>query len=235
MLDLASACATSRNLEILQASKYWGFDKMLDLKPKLQANTPLHRAIWRDSADNVRLLASLDVEKLLHKSVVERAWNGGSTALGLACRIGSLASLKALVEMGANVLRKEGPCRGPPVITAATHNQFACVEYLCDNKARINCKDMYGRTPLIMAVKNGHTRVASLILQRGADWNQADSSLNSALHYAAAFGWIDSLELLLGAGADLNAENIWKITPIQIAMLKNRKSCIKRLLEQPDV
>jgi len=33
----------------------------------------------------------------------------------------------------------------------------------------------------------------------------------------------------------LNAGNIWKITPIQIAMLKNRKACIKKLLEQPDV
>lgn len=90
---------------------------------------------------------------------------------------------------------------------------------------------MYGRTPLIMAVKAGHTRVASLILQRGADWNLGDNSLNTPLHYAAAFGWIDCLELLLKAGADINAENIWKITPIQIAMLKNRKQCIKRLLE----
>ena len=62
VLDLAAACATSKNLEVLQAHKYWGFEKMLELKPKLQANSPLHRAIWRDSADNVRLLVNLDVE-----------------------------------------------------------------------------------------------------------------------------------------------------------------------------
>lgn len=93
--------------------------------------------------------------------------------------------------------------------------------------------------------------MASLLLQRGALWNQADSSLNTPLHYAAGFGWIDCVNLLLATAkgrdaenvgkegftgkeeslAMLNAENAWKVTPINLAMMKNRRSCVKLLLE----
>jgi len=72
-----------------------------------------------------------------------------------------------------------------------------------------------------MAVRNGHAKIASLLLQRGAEWNHCDSSMNTPLHYAAAYGWLDCIELLLRVGADVNASNSWKITPINIAMLKN--------------
>lgn len=59
--------------------------------------------------------------------------------------------------------------------------------------------------------------------------------MNTPLHYAAAYGWIDCIELLLKAGADVNAQNSWKISPINIAMLKSHNGCVKRLLEEPNV
>jgi hypothetical protein len=43
------------------------------------------------------------------------------------------------------------------------------------------------------------------------------------------------MELLLKAGADINAENSWRVTPINIAMLKNHEGCVKKLLEHPEV
>ena len=45
--------------------------------------------------------------------------------------------------------------------------------------------------------------------------------MNTPLHYAAAYGWLGCMEELLKAGADVNAANSWKITPINIAMLLN--------------
>jgi ankyrin repeat protein len=33
----------------------------------------------------------------------------------------------------------------------------------------------------------------------------------------------------------VNAQNIWKVTPINIALLKNHTGCIKRLLMEPGV
>ena len=66
-------------------------------------------------------------------------------------------------------------------------------------------------------------------------WDQADSSSNYPLHYAAAFGWMDCIDLLLKVGADVNTPNSWKVTPINIAMLKNHYGCVKRLLEEENV
>lgn len=59
--------------------------------------------------------------------------------------------------------------------------------------------------------------------------------MNTPLHYAAAYGWLDCMELLLKTGADVNAQNSWKISPINIAMLKNHHGCVKRFLEEPNV
>jgi ankyrin repeat protein len=41
--------------------------------------------------------------------------------------------------------------------------------------------------------------------------------------------------MLIKAGADVNAENSWRMTPLGIAMLKNHIACVKRLLDEDDV
>ena len=64
---------------------------------------------------------------------------------------------------------------------------------------------------------------------------QEDSSSNTPLHYAAAYGWPECIKLLLKVGAEINAMNSWKVTPINIAMLKNHHGCVKSFLEYPEV
>ena len=86
-----------------------------------------------------------------------------------------------------------------------------------------------------MAVRNGHVKIASLLLQHGSEWNHCDSSQNSVLHYAAAFGWKECMDLLIEHGADLNKENMWRVTPICIAMLKNHQGIVKELLKHEGV
>jgi len=43
------------------------------------------------------------------------------------------------------------------------------------------------------------------------------------------------VQLLLKAGANVNNGNAWKLTPINIAMLKNHYGCVRALLEHPDI
>ena len=47
---------------------------------------------------------------------------------------------------------------------AAAQGNYELAEFLLERKARILTKDKFKRTPLIMAVRNGHTRLATLLL-----------------------------------------------------------------------
>ena len=68
------------------------------------------------------------------------------------------------------------------------------------------------RTALIHAVRDGNAQVASYLLNRGADPNTTDSSGNTAMHYAAAYGWYFCMKALLDAGAEPDRPNDWKVT-----------------------
>lgn len=55
--------------------------------------------------------------------------------------------------------------------------------------------------------------MASYLLYLGADPNRKDSSGNSLVHYAAAYGWYHCLKLLIkDAGASHNVDNDWKVS-----------------------
>lgn len=73
------------------------------------------------------------------------------------------------------------------------------------------------------------------MIPQSADPSCADSSSNSAAHYAAAYGWLECLKLLVERGADPNAPNDWKTTPLAIAMQKGHIAIADYLLEQDSV
>ena len=56
---------------------------------------------------------------------------------------------------------------------------------------------------------------------------------NTAVHYAAAYGWYFTLQLLLDAGANPNVPNDWKTTAAGITFLKGHMGLTDLLLQQP--
>ena len=67
-------------------------------------------------------------------------------------------------DFQANQTRQIGIDKFTPLSLAAINDKADCVEYLCDNKGRVNCKDKFERTPLILAIKNGNSKIASILL-----------------------------------------------------------------------
>ena len=106
---------------------------------------------------------------------------------------------------------------------AAANGDLAMVRLLIENKAKVEKRDRYNRTALTHAVINGAANVASYLLSLGSDPNTMDSSSNSNLHYAAAYGWWFCMKILIEAGAVLDALNSWRFTPLGVAIMKGHK------------
>lgn len=79
-------------------------------------------------------------------------------------------------------------------------------EALKNNKSLANASEKGNYTALIRASKNGHTNVAKLLIDNGANVNAMDENGGTPLTWAVGDldGYPNMVELLLKAGADVN-------------------------------
>ena len=122
-----------------------------------------------------------------------------------------------------------------PLMLAAANGDLEMVRILIAKKAKIEKPDRYKRTALTHAVINGAANVASYLLSLGADPNKLDSSQNSNLHYASAYGWWFCMIVLIEAGAVVDAKNEWSLTPLGVAILKGNKGIVDHLVHLPGI
>lgn len=79
--------------------------------------------------------------------------------------LGEIPSIAAFLDSGAIKLGAGvGKDRMTPLHFAAAQGNYELVEYLLEKKAKVLSKDKYKRSPLVHACKNGHVKVASLLL-----------------------------------------------------------------------
>lgn len=128
----------------------------------------------------------------------------GITALHYAVAKRHVTTAQLLLEEGANVdALAGGDWEISPLRLAVVRNDAEMVALLVSHGASQNAND--GFTPLHYAARIGHTRIAELLLNRGANVNAC--TLNpgfTPLHLAAANGHAAMVELLLRRGAEVN-------------------------------
>jgi len=83
----------------------------------------------------------------------------------------------------------------------------------------LESRDLYGRTPIILATNAGRHREAlsAWLLARGADVNATDPNGFSALYWAAFYGYRELGDLLIAHGADVNTKTRSGETPVYAA------------------
>lgn len=124
-----------------------------------------------------------------------------------------------------------------------------CAELLLDAKASVLRKDSVGRTPVVIAAKNGYYEILKVFIDRGLKLSFTDSGGNNALHMACQYfsdydkedeeRYFKTIKYLLEAGLDPNEKNNNDKTAIDIATKINNKNLIALLLgnydeEKPD-
>lgn len=80
-----------------------------------------------------------------------------------------------------------------------------------------NSKNKDGVTQLMVAAKEGETRILMSMIEGGGDVNANDKDDFTALMFAAARGHVDCVKVLLTVGANINAKDRWGRTAIMAA------------------
>lgn len=140
----------------------------------------------------------------------------GSVLLGLApgvaiagaihdaAKAGDVVAIAAALDAGADVNASEG--MGTPLAYAVKRGHLAAAELLIARGAKVSAPTRYDGEPLIIAVHSQRLDMMALLLAHKA---HPDTTHNgeTALHIATWLGCFDCVELLVRAGADVNARN----------------------------
>jgi uncharacterized protein len=84
---------------------------------------------------------------------------------------------------------------------------------------------------LVLAVKTGNRTAVRSLLQRHADANAREVDGTTALHWASLAADVQTVGLLVGAGADPNAVNRYGATPLSLAARSGHAVVLEALLK----
>jgi len=123
---------------------------------------------------------------------------------------------------------------GRPVLQAAARaNQPTSIETLVKAGAPVDAVDSIGFTALFEAARQGSDQAVVALLEAGADPNHvaaANALSLTPLHLAATAGNVEVMNLLIEAGANLNATGTMGATPLLWAEFEGHKATALALI-----
>ncbi|OPX97572.1 MAG: Ankyrin repeats (3 copies) [Syntrophorhabdus sp. PtaB.Bin006] len=184
----------------------------------------------REDFDEISQLVSAGFDVNMHDP-------GGRTALTyvtanaqnetFAVKVAELLVLK-----GAKMNTEDSFCR-TPIIYAIEDDRRALTAYLLDNGADPTLQSRAYNTPIIFVpFVRQRPALASMIIAKCRDVNIRDFLGNTPLSWASRFGYLDSVRLLLQAGAHVNNRSIHDKTPLMEAAEKGQYDVAELLVEK---
>ena len=132
----------------------------------------------------------------------------------------------ALLEAGADVHAKDITLERTPLHWACWGSKDI-VQALIDRGSRVNERDMFGYTPLMLADGRNeidHEQIVKKLFLAGANLGTQNEDGNTALHLAALRNSIQSGILLAEGGASLRTKNKLSQTCLDLASVEFRKA-----------
>jgi ankyrin repeat protein len=239
VLFAAALIAAEGSPPIIEAAKsadMGALRALLSKKPDVNAaegdgTTALHWASYRDNWTAAALLLGAGAN-------VNAANDLGATPLWMASQNGSAAMVKQLLEAGANpnLALMSGET---PLMAAARGGKSSVIASLLAHGAKTEERGTRGQTALMWAAAQKHPGAVKALLAGGADvharsgkWSemmavpphgylpynkQIPHGGYTALLFAARSGDLESVKLLLTAGANANDQDAWGVTAVVLA------------------
>ncbi len=206
MNDTAAILQAARDGDMPVVQRLLAADPRLVRASDECLKTPLHWAAEYDRRDIAQALLDSGAD-------LEATTSWGATALDWAATMGSTEVADLLLARGA---------KGMNLVAAASLGRLDLVRELLDSGAPLESLAKPAPTEpddhwvadsarlkgdvishvFYCACRNGHTAVAALLLERGADVNAKGVFGGTGLHWAAINGHKETVEFLVAHGAD---------------------------------
>ena len=127
---------------------------------------------------------------LKNKFQIDSRDKNGRTPLDLACFKGESSCVECLLNYGAMYQSHDSVNERTPLHAAAYNNNEECLKAIANfleihdmSNFNSDLRDKYGRTPLMVAVEQGHLNTISfLVSHMNADVLASDANQRTALH-----------------------------------------------------
>ena len=183
----------------------------------------LHQAVRRGHPDIIQLILS--------GANVDALDNDRSTPLHLAAsEAEALSGAQLLLEHGANINVQNN--KGQTALhLASQRGRLDFMELLLDHGATVDVLDIDGFTPLHLAISKVERRAAEFLLAHRANINLRNDKSRTVLHRESECGHLIFMEVALGYGADVNAQDNDGVTPLNLAISKSKESAVQLLVK----
>ncbi|GAB6018955.1 Ankyrin repeat and death domain-containing protein 1A [Chamberlinius hualienensis] len=192
-------------------------ERLLEMKVDVNckshmSRTPLHWAVIHGDEKMIELLINA-------KCDLEATDKFGSKAVIMAASLGYKESLQKLIKAGADIHATTKHNRGI-LHCAVEHNQMDVLQYICESLENfdLDCLDKNNQTALHIAIEQGLSKAADMLIQNGCQLTIQDKYNQTPLHLAVKQGKQEMVEKLLKLIVDVNDIDVDGNTALHLAV-----------------
>jgi uncharacterized protein len=156
----------------------------------------------------------------------------GMNRLMIAAMTGQLEPLRNYIAGGADVNMEKADDKNTALMLAIKGGFYYTSHELIKAKSKLEHRNKFGMTPLLLAISSGHTDIAVSILDNGGDPNIALPDGSTALIVAAQTGNLHLVQTLLNRGALLNTRSNAGETALMFACAAGHAPVVEFFLAQ---
>ncbi|KAJ3033915.1 hypothetical protein HDV00_005655 [Rhizophlyctis rosea] len=148
-----------------------------------------------------------------------------------AARVGDLAGLSTVVGDYVSMINMGDYDGRTPLHIAASENHVAIIEFLLRHGATVHSRDRFGHSALWNAATLGHQEAVNMLRMAGAHFGESEmGDVAGIIASAADRNDLDTINIWVASGADLNGAFLDGRTPLHLAVSNGHVNMVKYIV-----